>query len=73
MPNDCFLRQGYRKEFKNGEQRWIDANTGLIYTWDGEHGGEVEVFSKRGKHRGVAHPVTGEIIKEAVKGRSIDV
>ena len=35
--------------------------------------GEIEVYNKRGKHLGVVHAVTGEWIKDAVKGRAIDV
>jgi len=42
------------------------------YTWDSLHG-EIEVFNKRGKHIGVVDAVSGELIKDAVKGRSIDV
>ena len=40
------------------------------YTWDALHG-EIEVFTKRGKHLGALHAVTGALIKPAVKGRSI--
>ncbi|WAP56812.1 colicin E3/pyocin S6 family cytotoxin [Streptomyces sp. S465] len=74
MPANCFLRSPrYRKEFKYGEERWVDQISGLIYTWDGEHGGEVEVFSKRGRHRGVVDAVTGEYVKDPVNGRRISV
>jgi hypothetical protein len=39
-------------------------------TWDALHG-EIEVLTKRGKHLGALHAVTGALIKPAVKGRSI--
>jgi putative cytotoxic protein len=46
---------------------------GRIYEYDGEHGGELEVYNKRGRHIGVADVYTGDFIKAAVRGRSIDV
>lgn len=52
-----------RKVFKapNGER---------YYTWDSLHG-EVEVFNKRGKHLGAINPITGEVLKPAIRGRKI--
>ncbi|MBX3316542.1 MAG: hypothetical protein KF902_06725 [Phycisphaeraceae bacterium] len=44
-----------------------------IYTWDGNHGGEVEEFNGKGQHLGVRNPHTGERIKPAVPGRKIDL
>ncbi len=55
--------EGGRKVFK-------DPQTERYYTWDSLHG-EVEIFSKKGKHLGVISPITGELIKPAVKGRKI--
>ncbi|MEU6228327.1 colicin E3/pyocin S6 family cytotoxin [Streptomyces sp. NPDC047042] len=72
LPPDCFLH-GLNSRYVYNSRRWYEADGSRIYTWDGEHGGEVEVFNKRGRHIGVAHPVTGETIKSAVRGRSIDV
>lgn len=54
------------------QKRWRSSHPDRIYTWDSLHG-EIEVFNKRGKHLGVLDPVTGEMIKEPVKGRKIDV
>ncbi|WP_088968368.1 colicin E3/pyocin S6 family cytotoxin [Vogesella sp. LIG4] len=56
----------------NGERRWRSTDGDRLYTWDSLHG-EVEVYNKRGRHLGAADPVTGELIKEAVRGRKIDV
>lgn len=42
------------------------------YEWDNTHG-EIEVYDRRGQHKGVIDPTTGEQIKSPVKGRSIDV
>ena len=41
------------------------------YSWDEFHG-EIEVFDSRGKHLMVLNP-QGEYIKDAVRGRKIDV
>lgn len=54
------------------EKRWASCDGKRLYTWDFLHG-EIEVFNKRGKHLGVLHPVSGELIKDAVRGRTIDV
>jgi len=55
-----------------GRKVWKSPNRKRLYTWDELHG-EIEVFNARGKHLGSAHKVTGEIFKEAIKGRSLDV
>ena len=56
----------------SGEKRWRSPDGKRLYTWDAPHG-EIEVFNARGRHLGVLHPLTGELIKEAVRGRKIDV
>ena len=55
----------------NGEKRWRNKERDRIFTWDALHG-EIEVFDNRGWHLYVMSPV-GVAIKEAVKGRRIDV
>ncbi|MBE5318740.1 hypothetical protein IM793_06220 [Pedobacter sp. MR2016-19] len=55
----------------NNQKRWKSADGKRLYTWDSLHG-EIEVFNIRGKHLGVKDP-DGLFIKEAVKGRKIDV
>jgi hypothetical protein len=57
---------------RRGDQRWRSADRERYYTWDPLHE-EVEVFDKRGHHRGVADAFTGVLVKPAVKGRRIDV
>ena len=42
----------------------------MLYTWDVLHG-EIEIFNLRGRHLGVADPMTGDLIKPARKGRRI--
>lgn len=55
---------------EGGRKVFRDSQTDRYYTWDSLHG-EVEVFNKKGKHLGVICPITGEVIKPAVKGRKI--
>ncbi|MCX9117124.1 colicin E3/pyocin S6 family cytotoxin [Providencia rettgeri] len=47
-----------------------DTTESVYYTWDSLHG-EVEIFNKNGRHLGVADPISGAIIKPAVRGRKI--
>lgn len=56
----------------SGRKVWKSTDGKRLYSWDEKHG-EIEVFNSRGKHLGSAHKVTGEIFKEAVKGRNLDV
>lgn len=55
---------------RSNEQRWYSDDR--FYTWDSLHG-EVEVWNNRGWHLGALDPITGKNIKEAVRGRRIDV
>jgi hypothetical protein len=54
-----------------GQKRWRCPRTGRLFTWDALHG-EIEVFNRRGRHLGVMDP-NGRLVKDAVKGRKIDV
>ena len=58
--------------FVSGERRWRSDGGKRLYTWGGLHG-EIEVFTRRGDRLGSLDPVTGALIKLAVKGRRIDV
>ncbi|MGO9744387.1 MAG: colicin E3/pyocin S6 family cytotoxin [Roseiarcus sp.] len=69
IPKPCIL-DGYERI--PGRKRWRNDDGARLFEWDGLHG-EVEVYNARGWHLGVMHPVTGEWIKPAVKGRRIDV
>ncbi|MCC6179565.1 MAG: hypothetical protein IT305_30005 [Chloroflexi bacterium] len=55
---------------KSGRRRWIDA-AGQIYEFDPSHGGELEVYDRRGRHIGVMN-LNGNWIKPAVSGRRIE-
>ena len=72
VPEDSFLHSQEYLGFKHGHQRWRSTDQSRYFEWDSLHG-EVEVYNQRGKHLGVFDAVTGELIKEAVRGRTIDV
>jgi len=72
LPKPSFLDGMDNLGFVHGDRRWRSKCGRRLYTWDEFHG-EVEVFSKRGKHLGVIDVASGENIKDAVKGRTIDV
>jgi hypothetical protein len=71
IPHPCFLDEcEYLGAFK-GERRWRSEDSKKLYTWDSLHG-EIEVFNRRGRHLGVLN-AKGKPIKDAIKGRRIDV
>jgi hypothetical protein len=53
-----------------GRKRWINQN-GDILEWDSQHG-DVEVYDKRGNHKGSADPETGQMTKPPVPGRTTE-
>jgi hypothetical protein len=57
---------------RDGQKIWRDAASGQYYTWDSLHG-EVEAFNRRGWHRGSLDPISGKMIKPAVRGRRLNV
>ncbi|WP_084258529.1 colicin E3/pyocin S6 family cytotoxin [Saccharomonospora iraqiensis] len=71
-PEPCFLDDQTPCGAPNGYKRWKNERGDRYYEWDHTHG-HIEVYNKRGRHLGVADPVTGEWIKSAVRGRRIDV
>jgi len=71
-PVPSFLDTCDKLRVQGGQQVWISKDRSRHYTWDSLHG-EIEGFNKRGRHLGAFDAGTGEQIKEAVKGRTIDV
>ena len=57
---------------KNGLKKSGSGKNLKYYSWDNLHN-EIEVFDRFGKHLGVMDPTTGQMIKSAVKGRSINI
>lgn len=72
VPNPSILDGFQYLGLVNGQRLWKSQRGDRYYTWDRLHG-EVEVFNRRGKHIAVVDPISGDIIKDAVKGRKIDV
>ncbi|MGA0785174.1 MAG: colicin E3/pyocin S6 family cytotoxin [Ilumatobacteraceae bacterium] len=70
IPKDCFIRH-LERYFYQGRHIWISNDRRFRFTWDRLHG-EVEVFSRRGRHLGVMD-CNSNLIGSAVKGRWIDV
>jgi hypothetical protein len=56
---------------KSQRRRWT-SQRGQILEEDTQHG-ELEKYNDRGWHEGVVDPDTGELIKEPVRGRRIEV
>ncbi|KAA0991026.1 DUF6443 domain-containing protein [Dyadobacter aurulentus] len=52
---------------KNQRTRWVTPD-GKILEWDYQHG-DVEVYDKRGNHKGSADPNSGRMTKDPVPGR----
>ena len=69
-PVPCFLDCCAKYKVINGKQVWTNFRRDRFFTWDALHG-EIEVFDKRGHHLGALDPLTGKLIKQAVKGRSL--
>ncbi|MET3659164.1 colicin E3/pyocin S6 family cytotoxin [Sporosarcina psychrophila] len=71
LPKPSILDAFKVNRISGGRKVW-QSDDGRFFTWDSLHG-EIEVYNKRGRHIAVLHPQTGEKIKDAVKGRKIDV
>ena len=72
IPHPSFLDGMEYFGTRGGERVWRYPDHQRYYTWDALHG-EIEVFSKRGKHLGALDAATGTLIKPPVKGRSIAI
>jgi len=70
IPDDCFIRK-LERYFFEGRHIWISDDRRFRFTWDSLHG-EVEVYTRRGRHVGVMN-CNRQLIGSAVKGRRIDV
>jgi hypothetical protein len=71
VPKTSFLRTCESLGAVNGKKRWRSLDSTRLYEWDSLHG-EIEVYNKRGDHLGVLDS-DGVFIKNAIKGRTIDV
>jgi hypothetical protein len=71
-PKPCYLDNFKVWRTVGGQKVWRNDNGSRFYTWDALHG-EIEVFTVRGHHLGALDAVSGELTKQAVKGRKLDV
>ena len=71
-PTSCFLDGCEVFSVIGGKKVWTNKGRTRFFTWDTLHG-EIEVFDKQGRHLGVLNSVTGDLIKEAIRGRKLDV
>ncbi|WP_321944496.1 hemagglutinin repeat-containing protein, partial [Paraburkholderia tropica] len=55
----------------NNAGKGIKTDGQLFYEWDYTHS-DIEVYNKRGEHLGSMDPVTGQIYKPAVRGRTLN-
>lgn len=69
-PIPCFLDGMEKYKVIGGRQTY--RSNDKYYQWDELHG-EIEVYNKRGRHLGALDPQDGHQIKEAERGRKIDV
>lgn len=71
-PKPCFLDGCEVVKVIGNRKVWANANRTHFFTWDSLHG-EIEAFDKQGRHLGALNASTGDLIKEAVRGRKLDV
>ena len=71
IPKPSFLDECESLGAFKSQKRWRSKDGKRLYTWDSLHG-EIEVYNDRGKHLGVLN-INGDLIKDAVKGRKIEV
>jgi len=71
-PHPGFLDTCEKYKVVNGRQLWVDGKRERYFSWDSLHG-EIEAFDKAGRHIGAFDAVTGVKIKDAVRGRRVDV
>ncbi|MGY0388184.1 colicin E3/pyocin S6 family cytotoxin [Nocardioides sp. WG-D5] len=70
-PKPCFLDTQIKLK-RRGNARWVSPSGERLWEWDWLHG-HIEGYNRRGMHVGVFDAVTGKRIKNAIKGRKIDV
>lgn len=72
MTRPCFIDTCEYYKMVDGRKVWRSNDGMRFFTWDSLHG-EFEVFNRRGRHLGSVDHLTGKLIKEAVKGRRINL
>ncbi len=70
-PRGGFLDRQVRVK-RRGFALWRNAPGDRYYTWDSLHG-EIEAWDSLGRHLGALDALTGRTVKEAVRGRRIEL
>ena len=71
-PKPCFLDSCEVINIINNHRVWTNKERSRYFTWDSLHG-EIEAFDKQGRHLGALDALTGVLIKDAVRGRKLNV
>lgn len=71
-PKPCFLDGCEVIKVIGAKKVWANKERTRFFTWDSLHG-EIEAFDKQGRHLGALNSVNGDLMKEAVRGRKLDV
>jgi len=72
IPKSGFLDTCDYLGYSHGERWWRSRDGAFLLTCDSLHG-EIEVYDRFGGHLGARDAITGNWIKNAVRGRWIDV
>ena len=72
IPSGSILDSKEYYGVRSGRKVWASKDRSRFYTWDRQHG-EVEVFDRQGYHLGSLDPMTGVKMKDAVRGRRLNV
>lgn len=71
LPSPSILDAHDPDQVVAGQQIWRNRSGDRLYIWNSQHG-EVEAFNGDGFHLGAVDPLTGSVIKQAVRGRRIE-
>lgn len=71
-PRPCFLDGCEIIKIIGGKKVWANSDRTRFFTWYSLHG-EIEAFDKLGRHLGVLNALTGDLIKDAIRGRKLNV
>lgn len=71
IPSPSILDAHQAYKVVAGQQVWRNRSGDRLYIWDSLQG-EVAAFNGDGFHLGAVDPLTGLVIKHAVRGRRIE-
>lgn len=71
-PSPGYLDRQEKLKIVDGRQVWANKERSRYFTWDALHG-EIEIFDRHGYHLGTLDAVSGKPVKNAVRGRKLNV